>query len=133
MSRNWPAATKILMVEDDALTATFLRTRIEMEGVEVRVAHNGFEALEMIKADPPDLMTTDLMMPGMDGFRLVKEVRSLPPPVGRLPILFISANKNDHDMARCLAAGGDDFMTKPFSVDVLVERLWRLHERSKGR
>ncbi|HET8901338.1 MAG TPA: response regulator [Holophagaceae bacterium] len=133
MSRNWPASTKLLMVEDDPLSAMLLRTRLEMEGLQVRVARNGMEALEMLKADPPDLMTTDLMMPGMDGFRLVKEIRSLPPPLGRVPVLFISANKNDHDMARCLAAGGDDFMTKPYSVDVLVERLWRLHERAGGR
>ena len=132
MSRNWPESMKILMVEDDPLSATLLRVRMEMEGIQVQVAHNGVEALDMLKQEPPDLMTTDLMMPGMDGFRLVKEIRSMPPPLGRIPILFISANKNDHDMARCLAAGGDDFMTKPFSVDVLVERLWRLHERSKG-
>lgn len=121
------------MVEDDALSAAVLRVRLQMEGIEVMLAHNGLEALEMLRKTQPDLLTTDLMMPGMDGFRLVKEIRALPEPLARLPILFISANRNDHDMARCLAAGADDFMTKPYSADVLVERLWRLFERSRER
>lgn len=129
MSRNWPAGVRILMVEDDAVSAAFLRARLQMEGLEVHTARNGIEALETVGRIRPHLMTTDLMMPGMDGFRLVKEVRDLPDPLGRMPILFISANRNDHDMARCLAAGADDFITKPFSADVLVERLWRLFAR----
>jgi DNA-binding response OmpR family regulator len=97
----------------------------------VFVAFNGTEGLEILHREAIDLITTDLMMPAMNGFRLVQEVRDLPPPKGRIPILLISSNQNEQDMVRCLAAGADDYVTKPISVQVLVERLWRLFERSR--
>ena len=130
MSRLWPESTKVLVVEDDLATARIIQARLEMEGLQVFVAHNGTEGLELLQREPIDLITTDLMMPAMNGFRLVQEVRDLPPPKGRTPILLISSNQNEQDMVRCLAAGADDYMTKPISVQVLVERLWRLYERS---
>jgi CheY-like chemotaxis protein len=79
-----------------------------------------------------DLITTDLMMPAMNGFRLVQEIRDLPPPKGRVPILLISSNQNEQDMVRCLAAGADDYITKPISAQVLMERLWRMLQRASA-
>jgi CheY-like chemotaxis protein len=96
----------------------------------VLVAFNGMEALQLMQQEPVDLITTDLMMPAMNGFRLVQEIRDLPPPAGRVPILLISSNQNEQDMVRCLAAGADDYMTKPISAQVLIERLWRLLQRA---
>ncbi len=101
-----------------------------MEGLTVFVAFNGVEGLEILHREDIHLITTDLMMPAMNGFRLVQEVRDLPPPKGRVPILLISSNQNEQDMVRCLAAGADDYMTKPISAQVLMERLWRMHQRS---
>jgi len=118
------------VVEDDQSTARIIQARLEMEGLKVFVAFNGVEGLEIIQREDIDLVTTDLMMPAMNGFRLVQEVRDLPAPKGRVPILLISSNQNEQDMVRCLAAGADDYMTKPISAQVLVERLWRLHQRS---
>lgn len=131
MSRAWPEHTRVLVVEDDLPTARIIQARLEMEGLEVLSAGNGVEALDLLHREEVSLITTDLMMPAMNGFRLVQEVRDLPPPKGRTPILLISSNQNEQDMVRCLAAGADDYMTKPISAQVLVERLWRLFERSR--
>jgi DNA-binding response OmpR family regulator len=132
MSRLWPEHTTILVVEDDQATARIIQARLEMEGLKVFVAHNGVDGLELLHREAIDLITTDLMMPAMNGFRLVQEVRDLPPPKGRVPILLISSNQNEQDMVRCLAAGADDYMTKPISAQVLVERLWRLLQRASS-
>jgi len=130
MSRQWPKNTTVLVVEDDQATARMLQVRLEMEGLKVLVAQNGVEGLAALQREPIQLIVTDLMMPAMNGFRLVQEVRDLPPPHGRIPIMLISSSKHEQDMVRCLAAGADDYMTKPISVQLLVERLWRLFERS---
>jgi DNA-binding response OmpR family regulator len=131
MSRRWPEGTAVLVVEDDLATARIIQARLEMEGLRVYLASQGLQALELLHEHRVDLITSDLMMPGMNGFRLVQEVRDLPPPAGRTPILLISSNQNEQDMVRCLAAGADDYMTKPISFQVLIERLWRLFERSR--
>jgi DNA-binding response OmpR family regulator len=130
MSRVWPEDTRVLVVEDDQATARLIDARLKMEGLTVFVAFNGVEGLDLLHKEDIDLVTTDLMMPAMNGFRLVQEIRDLPPPKGRVPILLISSNQNEQDMIRCLAAGADDYMTKPISAQVLVERLWRMHQRS---
>jgi len=130
MTRRWPEHTTVLVVEDDAPTAKIIQVRLEMEGLRVLIAFTGMEAIESLHREKIDLITTDLMMPAMNGFRLVQEVRDLPPPKGHTPILFISSNQNEQDMVRCLAAGADDYLTKPISAQLLVERLWRLFERS---
>ena len=130
MSRNWPEHTTVLVVEDDPSTSRIIRARLEMEGLKVFVAFNGLEGLEILHREPIDLVATDLMMPAMNGFRLVQEIRDLPAPKGRVPILLVSSNQNEQEMIRCLAAGADDYMTKPISVQLLVERLWRLFERA---
>ena len=133
MSRIWPVNTRVLVVEDDQSTARIIQARLEMEGLTVFVAFNGVEGLEILQREDIDLITTALMMPAMNGFRLVQEVRDLPAPKGLVPILLISSNQNEQDMVRCLAAGADDYMTKPISAQVLVERLWRLHQRTSRK
>jgi len=132
MSRIWPEDTKVLVVEDDAATARIIQARLEMEGLSVFTASNGVDGLETLQQQDIDLVTTDLMMPAMNGFRLVQEIRDLPPPKGRVPILLISSNQNEQDMVRCLAAGADDYITKPISAQVLVERLWRMLQRASA-
>lgn len=132
MSRNWPTSTRVLVVEDDQATARIIQACLEMEGLAVSVTRNGEEALALLYAGETfTLIVTDLMMPAMNGFRLVQEVRDLPPPMGRIPIMLISSSKHEQDMVRCLAAGADDYMTKPISLKLLVERLWRLFERTQ--
>jgi DNA-binding response OmpR family regulator len=132
MNRLWPEPTRVLVVEDDQATARIIQARLAMEGLVVFMAANGVDGLDLLQREEIDLVTTDLMMPAMNGFRLVQEIRDLPPPKGRVPILLISSNQNEQDMVRCLAAGADDYMTKPISAQVLVERLWRMHQRARS-
>ncbi|HJW33960.1 MAG TPA: response regulator [Holophagaceae bacterium] len=132
MARSWGEGTTVLLVEDNLLTARMIRSRLEMEGLTVLEAHNGLEGLEIIRAQRVDLVSTDLMMPAMDGFRLIQEIRDMPPPKGKVPVLVVSSNQNEQDMVRCLAAGADDYITKPISPQVFIERMWRLHQRHGG-
>ncbi len=131
MARSWGEGTTVLLVEDNLLTARMIRSRLEMEGLTVLEAHNGLEGLELIRTQRVDLVSTDLMMPAMDGFRLIQEIRDMPPPKGKVPVLVVSSNQNEQDMVRCLAAGADDYITKPISPQVFIERMWRLHQRHR--
>ena len=131
MGRNWAEGTTVLAVEDDLLTAKLIRARLELEGLRVLEARNGREGLELLKREGADLISTDLMMPAMDGYRLIREVRELPPPLGLRPILVLSVNSGEDDMVRCLSAGADDYVLKPLSPQVYIEKLWRLYLRSR--
>lgn len=131
MARSWGDGTTVLLVEDNLLTARMIRSRLEMEGLTVLETHNGLEGLELLRTHRVDLVSTDLMMPAMDGFRLIQEIRDLPAPKGKVPILVVSSNQNEQDMVRCLAAGADDYITKPISPQVFIERMWRLHQRHR--
>jgi CheY-like chemotaxis protein len=131
MARDWQEGTTVLTVEDDSLTSLLITARLKKEGLRVLAAPNGREALDLLVRERVDLVSTDLMMPVMDGYRLIREIRDLPPPKGRVPVLVLSVNQNEEDMVRCLAAGADDYMTKPMSPQVYVERLWRVYQRSR--
>ena len=131
MARDWEEGTTVLTVEDDSLTSLLLTARLKQEGLRILTASNGEEALALLKSERVDLVSTDLMMPVMDGYRLIREIRDLPPPKGRVPVLVLSVNQNEEDMVRCLAAGADDYMTKPVSPQVYVEKLWRVYLRGR--
>ncbi len=126
MARAWQEGTTILVVEDNLLTARMIRSRLELEGLRVLEAPNGLEALDILRREFVNLISTDLMMPAMDGFRLIQEIRALPGDQGKVPILVVSSNQNEQDMVRCLSAGADDYITKPISPQVYIERVWRL-------
>lgn len=128
--RNWPEGTQILVVEDSAATAHLFSARLKMEGIDVLTARNGVEALEILDREPISLVVTDLMMPGMDGYRLVREIRQMAPPLGSIPIIVVSSNQRESEQVRCFEAGADEYMTKPISLPLLVERLYRLLRRS---
>ena len=131
MAHNWTPGTTILAVDDDPLTLLLLRARLELEGLRMLQASNGQEALDLLKTEHVDLVITDLMMPAMDGFRLIREIQELPQPTGYVPIIVLSVTHNEEDMVRCLSAGADDYLTKPLSPQILVEKLWRILQRSK--
>jgi DNA-binding response OmpR family regulator len=129
MTRLWPENTTILLVEDERLTLNLLTARFRMEGLTVKVAQNGLEALAHLEQAPVNLVVTDLMMPAMSGFRLIQEIRQLAPPTSRVPILVISSLQNEQEIVSCFSAGADDFMGKPLQIPLLMERLWRLLQR----
>lgn len=105
---------KILVVEDESNMRFLLRMLLESEGFEVVEAHHGAAALERVKAEQPDLVVTDLMMPVMGGRDLVERLRA-DPETAEIPILVLTSSRNSE------VAGADAALRKPFDIDVLLD------------
>ncbi len=111
--------SKILIIEDEADIADLEKDYLEMSDYEVDVRSTGREGLEAAKNGTYDLIVLDLMLPEMDGFEVCKEIRK----EINIPIIMVSAKKDDIDKIRGLGLGADDYMTKPFSPSELVARV----------
>lgn len=111
---------KILCVEDDCDTAALIREELVDRGFDVRTAANGREGLAAILKDPPDLVLSDIGMPGMSGFDLLARLTSMEPRFGAMPFIFLTA-LGDHDTElKGWHLGADDYLTKPVDYDVLA-------------
>jgi DNA-binding response OmpR family regulator len=118
---------KILIVEDEAHIAAGIRLNLELKGYEVEIARDGLEGLTKWKSFSPQLIVLDLMMPKLDGFSFLKEIRKIEE---RLPILILSAKDTSNDKVKCFTHGVDDFLPKPFDLDEFLLRVERLLKRS---
>jgi len=116
----------ILIADDDRELAEAVGWYLEAEGLRVTVAADGREALEAFEKDPPQAAVLDLMMPGRDGFEVIKEIRGQ----SSLPILVLSAKDTEPDKVRALGLGADDYVTKPFGAMELVARIKALLRRA---
>lgn len=114
----------ILLVEDEADICEGIRILLNGEGYTILEAENGPRALELLSADV-DLVILDIMMPGMSGLRVCEEIRRSSP----VPILFLTAKAQESDKVLGLTAGGDDYLTKPFSYSELIARVKSLLRR----
>ena len=111
--------SKILIIEDEEVIADLERDYLELSGFEVEIKNNGKDGLlEALKGDY-SLVILDLMLPEMDGFEVCKRIRE----ERNIPIIMVSAKKEDIDKIRGLGLGADDYMTKPFSPSELVARV----------
>jgi DNA-binding response OmpR family regulator len=110
---------KILVVEDEDAIAEAVRARLSSEGYHVRVVQDGSQALEAVSADRPDLVVLDLMLPGMDGLEVCREIQKRE----WIPVLMLTARADEADKVAGLAVGADDYMTKPFSLRELAARV----------
>ena len=110
---------KILIVDDDNNIAELISLYLTKECFETRIVNDGEQALKDFASFQPDLILLDLMLPGVDGFEICKKVRE----EKNIPILMVSAKKDDIDKIRGLGMGADDYMTKPFSPSELVARV----------
>lgn len=110
---------RILIIEDEQVIVEVEKDYLEASGYEVEIAVSGDAGLRMALERPYDLIVLDLMLPGTDGFEICKQVRA----EQDVPILMVSARKEDVDKIRGLGLGVDDYMTKPFSVGELVARV----------
>jgi two-component system alkaline phosphatase synthesis response regulator PhoP len=121
---------RILIVEDNRDLAYGLRNNLEIEGYEVEVAADGTSGLARATAARPDAVILDLMLPGLDGFRVLRALRA-----GGLtmPVLVLTARGEESDKVRCLKLGADDYLTKPFGVLELLARVEALLRRSETR
>ena len=111
--------SKILIIEDEVAIADLEKDYLELSGFEVTIEHAGDTGLLKALKEEFDLIVLDLMLPGMDGFEVCKRIRE----EKNIPILMVSAKKDDIDKIRGLGLGADDYMTKPFSPSELVARV----------
>ena len=111
--------SKILIIEDEEAIADLEKDYLELSGFEVEIANDGKEGLKRALAEEFDLFILDLMLPGVDGFEICRQIRG----EKNTPIIMVSAKKEDIDKIRGLGLGADDYMTKPFSPSELVARV----------
>jgi two-component system response regulator MprA len=116
---------RILVVEDDAKMAELLRRGLTAQGHTVELAADGIKGLEKAESSPFDAIVLDIMLPGLDGLHFARRLRA---EGNRVPILMLTARDSAADVVRGLDTGADDYLTKPFSFDVLAARL-RVIER----
>jgi two-component system KDP operon response regulator KdpE len=115
----------VLVVDDEPRILKFLKLRLQASGYEVLTADSGLMALELVPAQEPDLVVLDVIMPGLDGFETLKQVRAL----SAVPVIILSAKEANTDKVRGLELGADDYLAKPFSPDELVARIEAIRRR----
>ncbi|MGP8079444.1 MAG: response regulator [Dehalococcoidales bacterium] len=115
----------ILLVDDEERILNFLKTKLKLLNYEIILARNGIEALEQIQGQEPDLVVLDVVMPKMDGFQTLKELRSF----SSVPVIMLSARGDDSDRIKGLGLGADDYLPKPFNPDELVARIEAIRRR----
>ncbi len=118
--------TKILIIEDNADIAFGLRRTLEFEGFDVTVAEDGASGLMKARGADTKLVVLDLMLPAMDGFRVLKELRK---SGSRVPVLVLTAKSEESDLVMSFDSGADDYVTKPFSTVELLVRVRALLRR----
>lgn len=119
----------VLLVEDDVDLAYGVQMALEREGWQVLRAATGPDGLAMALKARPDVIILDVGLPGMDGFQVCRELRR----TSATPLLFLTARDEELDRVLGLELGGDDYLTKPFSVRELCARVRALHRRSAGQ
>ena len=118
---------RVLVVDDEGNIAQLLSMALRYEGWETRVAHTGSKAVSVAKKVQPDAVVLDIMLPDFDGMEVLRRVRNHLPDV---PVLFLTARDAVEDRVAGLTAGGDDYVTKPFSLEEVVARLRALMRRA---
>ncbi|HUY06167.1 MAG TPA: response regulator transcription factor [Acidimicrobiales bacterium] len=112
--------TRVLVVDDEPNITSLISTALRYEGFEVASAANGREALNEVASFRPHLVLLDVMLPDLDGFEVARRLRQ---EARRVPILFLTAKDATEDKIRGLTLGGDDYVTKPFSLEELLARI----------
>lgn len=121
---------RILVVDDEKDITALIAYHLEREGFTVLQAHDGLQALELVKRERPSLLVLDLMLPHLSGLDLCRRLRK-EPDTARLPILMLTAKAEETDKVLGLELGGDDYLTKPFGPRELVARVKALIRRSE--
>jgi two-component system, OmpR family, response regulator MprA len=118
----------VLVVDDDRAVRESLRRALALHGFEVVLATDGMDAIRRVSADPPDVVVLDVMMPGVDGFGVVRRLRQ---DGFDVPILLLTARDAVPDRVTGLSAGADDYLAKPFALEELVARIGALLRRAR--
>jgi two-component system, OmpR family, response regulator len=124
-----PPPQRVLVVDDEANIAELVATALRYEGFDVTTASTGTQALEAVITSRPDLVVLDVMLPDLDGFEVARRLGEQGKAV---PILFLTARDSTDDKIRGLTIGGDDYVTKPFSLSELLARVHAVLRRGQG-
>ncbi|HQF95713.1 MAG TPA: response regulator transcription factor [Microthrixaceae bacterium] len=122
-----PAAIRVLVVDDEDNIAFLVASALRLEGLETRSAATGREAVAAVEEWAPDLVVLDVMLPDLDGFEVLRRLRS---SGHRQPVVFLTARDATDDRVRGLTVGGDDYLVKPFAIEELVARVHAVLRRS---
>ena len=123
-------AARALIVDDERSLADLIGMALRYEGWETRIAENGADALAAAREFEPDVIVLDIMLPDLDGMGVLQRLRASGDGV---PVLFLTARDSLQDRVAGLSEGGDDYVTKPFSLEEVVARVQALVRRSRGR
>ena len=118
---------RILLADDEPRIRDSVRMNLEIEGFDVFEANNGVEALEKVRLAMPDVVVLDVMMPEMDGFEVLRELRRF----STVPVIMLTVKADERDVARGLELGADDYVAKPFSQIVLTARIKAVLRRAE--
>ena len=130
LTRPDGAPLRVLVVDDEVNIAELISMALRYEGFEVATAHTGAKAVSTAKSFGPDAVVLDMMLPDFDGLEVLRRMRATDPDV---PVVFLTARDAVEDRVAGLTAGGDDYVTKPFSLEEVVARLRGLMRRSGAR
>jgi len=120
-----PEIPRVLIADDDALLRSLIEFKLSARGYQVIPAADGHEALRLIENERPDLIILDSMMPGMDGFAVLQSIKSKP-ELASIPVVMLTARKQESDIVGALQQGASDYVTKPFIPEELAMRVARL-------
>ncbi|MDG0865586.1 response regulator transcription factor [Candidatus Lucifugimonas marina] len=126
-AKNDPGGSKILVVDDEESLADMLATALRFAGYEVGSEPTGLDALQSIKDAPPDLVILDVNLPDIDGFEVCRRIRN---DGFRAPVIFLTARDSTDDLRTGFGGGGDDYLTKPFSLEELTLRIEAILRRT---
>ena len=119
--------TRILIADDDPSILKLMNISLKQAGYEPILASDGKEALSLVEAENPALVILDIRMPGMNGFEVCQGIRAF----SDTPVIMLTMSNQDEDVVRALRSGADDYVTKPFSVEVLLARIQAVLRRAK--
>jgi DNA-binding response OmpR family regulator len=120
----------ILLIEDDSMVLRTIERSLRGEEFKIAVATDGIDGLRMARKRSPELIILDIMMPGMDGYAVCRELRG-DPQLSETPVLFLTAKIKDEDKIAGFQAGADDYLAKPFNVDELILRVRAILRRTR--
>ena len=119
----------ILVIDDDDLVSRTLQRALKMYDYQVMTANSGIEGLQLARRHRPDLFILDIMMPGVDGYQVCRQIRG-DPLLQDAPVLFLTAKAKDEDKIEGFRAGGDDYLIKPFNMQELELRVKAILRRA---
>ena len=122
----------ILVIEDDDIVALTIERCLRRENYRVTLANSGVEGLQQARRHKPELLVLDVILPGMDGFAVCREMRA-DPILGEIPILFLTARTKPEDRVMGFHVGADDYLAKPFDLDELTLRVRAILRRTRPR